>query len=181
MISNVEYLVKPYIDSKDLPIDGCAKMEISSRVHNPFIEVLREISRKNISPDEYLNKMLLLWKDRVDYVASDSNSLFVMIDIFRDDSYRPIQLIQLRDYATAKLHNRFVSLYSGYDTAKYLANQEVLDKVLNIHAYGEISDRCASGETNELVRELKQLDSSVNICVNFDKNLCPDTIDGKFD
>jgi hypothetical protein len=102
-----------------------------------------------------------------------------MIDIFRGDSVRPSQLRILRDYATYRLGSKFVSLNSGYDAAAYL-NEQDLNKTLNIHAYGEISDRCARGETNELIQNLNQLKQGLQITVDFDIGLCPDIINGKF-
>ena len=181
MVSHIEYLVKPYQDSKYLPIDGCAKMEVPQFAHNPFVEILEEISKQGISAKEYLNRILELWKERVDYVDTNPDFLFVMVDIFREDSDRPGELRDLREYARQKLGDRFISLHSGYDTANYLNEQGHLNQVLNIHAYGEVSDRCAEGETNELIRNLKQLKPNLQVAVDFDKKLCSDTLEGKFD
>ena len=184
MVSHIEYLVKPYQDSKDLPIDGCAKMEVPPFAHNPFEGVFEEISQQGITANEYLNKMLELWKERVDYVDTNPDSLFVMIDIFDifgEDPDRPSELRELREYARQKLGDRFISLHSGYETAHYLNEQGRLNQTPNIHAYGEVSDRCAEAETNELVRNLKRLRPDLQVAVDFDKKLCPDTLDGKFD
>ncbi len=181
MIQHIEYLVKPYQDSKDLPIDGCAKMEVPPFAHNPFVGILKEISKRGITANQYLNQMLGLWRQRVDYVRINSNSLFVTIDIFKEDSDRPDELMALREYAQQKLEERFITLHSGYETANHLNDKWHLGQRLSIHAYGEISDRCAKGETKELVRNLKSLKPNLKVIVNFDKKLSSDTIEGKFD
>lgn len=175
MIKHIEYLVKPFQDSKDLPINGCEGI-----VRNPFIKVLEEISRKGITAKEYLQNMQRLWEKRIDYVESNLGSLFVMIDIFWEDSRRPNELLELREYARHELQEIFVSLNSGHNTAEYLNKQVDLNSNFKIHAYGEISDRCAIGETNELFRDLYSLRPHMSISFDFDNKLCPDTLDGKF-
>ena len=181
MVRHIEYLVKPYQDSRNLPVDGCARMEVPPFAHNPFAGVFEEISNQGITAEEYLNQMLELWKERVDYVDTNPDSLFVIIDIFREDSNRPDKLRALREYAQHKLGERFISLHDGYGTANYLKEKGHLDRTLKIHAYGEISDRCAKGETNELTRNLNYLRPDLQVTVDFDKKLCSDTLEGKFD
>ena len=180
MASHIEYLVKPYGHSKDLPIDGCAKMEVPPFAHNPFIGILEKISDHGLTADWYLDRMLTLGKERVGFVAANPDSLFVMVDIFGDDSDRSTELIELRNFAIQKLGDRFTSLQSGYKTSNYLYEQGHLNHELMIHAYGEISDRCAFSETNELVRNIKETNPKLCVGVIFNNKLCPDMIDGKF-
>ena len=93
----------------------------------------------------------------------------------------PFLFIDNKLEKAVKLGDRFISLHSGYETAHYLNEQGRLNQTPNIHAYGEVSDRCAEAETNELVRNLKRLRPDLQVAVDFDKKLCPDTLDGKFD
>jgi len=176
MVSHIEYLVKPFHDSKNLPIDGCAAMEVPPFAQNPFDTVVAELARQGITAEEYLNRVMERWKERIDAVSKTADSLFVMIDILRSDAVRPIQLIEIRQHAVHRLGGRFVSLCSGYETANYLNTRRDLEHTLKIHAYGEISDRCAIGETNELTRNLKLLRPTIQVTTNFQACLCPDSI-----
>lgn len=46
MIRSLDYLVKPFLDSKDLPVNGCQHMEVPPFAHNPFLDVLAELEKR---------------------------------------------------------------------------------------------------------------------------------------
>lgn len=151
MFKHIEYLVKPFQDSKDLPVDGCQKI-----LGDPFYAVKQALLVQKINPIQYLDQMLELWKQRVKLVQTDENSLFVTIDIadiYLRYNIQPVkQLLELRDFATTSLGSRYKTFYDS--TAAALNLVDTLKSPLTLHAYGEISDRCALGETQNLSETL---------------------------
>jgi DNA repair exonuclease SbcCD ATPase subunit len=180
MITALDFLVKPFQDSHNLPIDGCIRMEVPPFAHNPFRQVLAELQQQHISPDQYLQQMSRLWKQRIDITRDTRSRIFIIIDIFFQDKKRPEILRELRQYAETQLEERFVSLYTGTEAAHYLAEKTDLDTYLDIEAYGEISDRCCLGETNELIRVLREIKPSLQLTAKLNIQLCPDQVEGKF-
>ncbi|MBI5065624.1 hypothetical protein HZA97_05290 [Candidatus Woesearchaeota archaeon] len=176
MIKRIEYLVKPFQDSCDLPINGCKDI-----VENPFEKISVKLARLGMSSEEYLELMASMWKKQIDRASNNLDLFFVMIDIFRDDKARPMLLLDLRAYAKAQLRERFLSMGCGYDVANHLAtNGYVLANPLEVHAYGEISDRCARGELNEFKEVIQRHFPDLNVYSTLDTSLCPDCLEGKF-
>ncbi|MFH1978223.1 MAG: hypothetical protein ABIJ92_02775 [Candidatus Aenigmatarchaeota archaeon] len=97
-----------------------------------------------------------------------------MLDVFFSRT-RPGDLVDLREYALERLGDRFASASCGQIVAEYLHNQKLVGERLHVHAYGEISDRCAEIETTNLNKKLAELGISAD--VNFDYSLCPDTLE----
>jgi len=179
-VRSIEYLVKPFQESRNLSINGCADMDLPPFASNPFAQLLRELEALGISPQEYLREMCVRWKKRIEKVLGNPDSLFIMVDIFPNDQERPDLLLDLRSFAITSLEERFISFGSGCETGRYLTENHLLGESLDVCAYGEISRRCAVGETTALVRTLLELSNLKHINVLFDGALCPDLTEGKF-